>query len=85
MIKSIVDIAPLISDEMKAGEMIERLRWPDGVTCPHCDHDKVYVTKGSNPDGPGGPPASKAGPSTEFRHGGKCVPPGASTPTAPLE
>ena len=49
MVQNIVDIAPLIADERKAGEMIERLRWPNGVKCPHCDHEKVYETKGPNP------------------------------------
>lgn len=51
MLESITDIAPLLCDESKAGEMIERLRWPGGPVCPHCDSaDKIYETKGPNPD-----------------------------------
>ena len=26
----------------KCREVLEGLRWPDGVMCPRCDHDKVY-------------------------------------------
>lgn len=49
MIRNITDIAPLLTDELKAGLLIERLRWPNGVICPYCDHEKVYETKGPNP------------------------------------
>lgn len=27
---------PIFNDETKAREYLEALRWPDGVTCPHC-------------------------------------------------
>ena len=50
MINSIVDIAPLIADELKAGDLIRDLRWPNGVRCAHCDHDTVYECKGLNPE-----------------------------------
>jgi len=30
-----------IIDDAKCYEMIRRLRWPDGVRCPHCDSDTV--------------------------------------------
>lgn len=50
MINSVVDIAPLLTDELKAGDLIRDLRWPEGVRCAHCDHDKVYELKGPNPN-----------------------------------
>jgi transposase-like protein len=30
-----------ITDDAKCYEMVRRLRWPDGVRCPHCDSDQV--------------------------------------------
>ncbi|PAQ00853.1 MAG: IS1595 family transposase [Mesorhizobium sp.] len=45
-IKSIKDLAPLLTDELKAGDFIRDLRWPSGVTCAHCDHGTVYELKG---------------------------------------
>jgi transposase-like protein len=30
------------SDESKCRAYLEALRWPNGVTCPHCKADKVY-------------------------------------------
>jgi transposase-like protein len=48
MLRNITDIAPLLADERKAGEFIEKLRWSNGVTCPLCDHDKVYECSGEN-------------------------------------
>lgn len=50
MLNGITDIAPLLVDERKAGEAIEKLRWPEGVKCAHCDHAKVYALKGPNPE-----------------------------------
>ncbi|MER8484121.1 IS1595 family transposase [Mesorhizobium sp. M1322] len=48
MIKSIVDIAPLLANEMKAGDFIRDIRWPNGVQCAHCNHGVVYELKGPN-------------------------------------
>jgi transposase-like protein len=50
MLNGIKDIAPLLNDEKKAGEVIEKLRWPEGVRCAHCEHETVYELKGPNPD-----------------------------------
>lgn len=29
---------PIFNDEDKARDYLERLRWPEGVVCPHCGH-----------------------------------------------
>ena len=36
------DLAKHFSDEDKARELLERLRWPDGATCPHCGTIGAY-------------------------------------------
>jgi transposase-like protein len=33
---NLVDIAREFSDEDKAREFLEQMRWPDGTVCPHC-------------------------------------------------
>jgi transposase-like protein len=34
---NLVELAAIVADEAKAIELVERLRWPNGVaTCPHC-------------------------------------------------
>src|SRR5579863_2168031 len=33
---NLIDIAQQFSDEDKARAFFEKLRWPDGVFCPHC-------------------------------------------------
>lgn len=30
------ELSAIVADEAKAIELIERLRWPNGATCPHC-------------------------------------------------
>jgi transposase-like protein len=30
-----------ITDDAKCYDMVRRLRWPDGVRCPHCDSSQV--------------------------------------------
>lgn len=38
MLKNIRDVSRYLNDEKAAGDLIEKLRWPDGaVTCPLCD------------------------------------------------
>lgn len=49
MITGIADIAPLLTDELKAGDLIRDLRWPNGVRCAHCDHAEVYELTAPNP------------------------------------
>ena len=34
MLDKITDIAPYLSDEKAAHELLEQIRWPEGVTCP---------------------------------------------------
>ena len=36
---------PLYTDETKAREYLEAIRWPDGATCPHCGGLPERVTK----------------------------------------
>src|SRR5262245_28892607 len=33
---NLVDLAKEFSSEDKARELLEAMRWPDGVVCPHC-------------------------------------------------
>lgn len=37
-----------LRDEDKARELLEALRWKDGVICPHCEADKVYKLQGAS-------------------------------------
>lgn len=46
-----MNLAKLIehySDDDKCREVLEDLRWPDGVRCPRCDHDEVYEVRTRN-------------------------------------
>ena len=33
---NLAELAAVVSDEEKAFEIVERLRWPNGAVCPHC-------------------------------------------------
>jgi transposase-like protein len=35
-------LSKLFSDEDKARDLLETLRWKDGVVCPHCDAERAY-------------------------------------------
>ena len=39
---NIVELAQRFSDNDKARELLESVRWPDGAACPHCGSVKVY-------------------------------------------
>jgi transposase-like protein len=39
---NLVELIQQFSDESKCRAYIEKLRWPKGVTCPHCQADKIY-------------------------------------------
>jgi transposase-like protein len=39
---NLIDLSAYFNDEDKAHEFIERLRWPNGPVCPHCQSEKVY-------------------------------------------
>lgn len=40
---------PVFTDEMKAREHLEAIRWPEGPVCPHCGSlDKVYRLSGKS-------------------------------------
>lgn len=54
----LISIAKHFSDENKARELLERMRWPDGPVCPHCGviggHYKITPKKDSKkPTRPG--------------------------------
>jgi transposase-like protein len=49
---AIEEIAGLLVNERKAQRLFAKLRWPNGVCCPHCGHDKAYRIKSTNPDRP---------------------------------
>jgi transposase-like protein len=36
---NLISLAQEYSDEDKARELLERLRWPNGAICPHCKND----------------------------------------------
>jgi transposase-like protein len=40
---NLVEMMKDFADETKCRAYIEALRWPDGVRCPSCRHDKVYI------------------------------------------
>src|SRR5713101_1092974 len=39
---NLVELIQQFSDESKCRAYIEKLRWPKGVACPHCQTDKIY-------------------------------------------
>ena len=41
----VMELFEYFVDEGKAIEFVERMRWPDGPVCPHCDHRKAYHLK----------------------------------------
>jgi len=34
-------LIPYLQDDQKAADYLRQLRWPDGITCPHCGSDAV--------------------------------------------
>ena len=42
---NLVSLAKDYSDEDKARGLLEKLRWPNGATCPHCQFNEVYKLK----------------------------------------
>src|SRR6185437_7957509 len=39
---NLVSMMEKFGDESKCRNYLEKLRWPNGVICPHCKHEKVY-------------------------------------------
>jgi transposase-like protein len=39
---NLMTLAQRYSEDDTARRLLERLRWPDGVICPHCKHTEVY-------------------------------------------
>jgi transposase-like protein len=40
---NLASLAQEYADEDKARELLESLRWPTGIKCPHCQHDEIYT------------------------------------------
>jgi transposase-like protein len=45
---TLAEIRRQVETEGDAYALLEELRWPNGPTCPHCDHTKVYFLKPAN-------------------------------------
>lgn len=41
--KSLIEMVQVFSDEKKCVDHFRAVRWPNGVTCPHCGSVKVYT------------------------------------------
>lgn len=39
---NLIELAQRFSDEDKARELLESIRWPNGAVCPPCESTKVY-------------------------------------------
>ena len=48
---NLATLAPYFADEDKARELLEKIRWKDGVLCPHCEHDKAYKVNAKSTKG----------------------------------
>ena len=40
---NLIEMAALFNDEDRARDLMERLRWPDGIACPRCGCMEVYT------------------------------------------
>lgn len=38
---NLIELTEQIDSEEKARDFLEKMRWPDGVTCPRCDHEHI--------------------------------------------
>lgn len=43
-INSIPELLDYFKDEQTCIDYFEKIRWPDGIRCPHCGYNKVYKT-----------------------------------------
>lgn len=43
--RNIVEFEKQFSSEQECREYLFRLRWPEGLKCPKCQHNKVWMTK----------------------------------------
>ena len=41
---SLLKVSEFTEEEARA--YIEKIRWPNGPVCPHCEHDKAYEMNG---------------------------------------
>lgn len=46
---SLVEIMRMFPDDDSAEQWFVKTRWPDGITCPHCDADTITVVKSRKP------------------------------------
>ena len=42
MAVNLITLSKYFQDEEAATHFVEKLRWPNGQTCPHCEAEKVY-------------------------------------------
>lgn len=45
---SLFQLLEYFSTEQICLDYLSEQRWQDGVICPHCDHDKIYLLQGAN-------------------------------------
>jgi transposase-like protein len=44
---NLAELAAIVSDEAKAFALVERIMWPNGPVCPHCDaSERIYALQG---------------------------------------
>ena len=43
--KNLIEVTTFFADQAKATEYLISMRWPNGIKCAHCEHDKVYELK----------------------------------------
>lgn len=48
MFKNLIEATQYFSDVERCNEYLVKMRWDGNITCPHCQHDKVYELKGAN-------------------------------------
>lgn len=42
--KSVIEVMDYFRNKKTCIKYLEQLRWKGGVICPHCGHDKIYIT-----------------------------------------
>ena len=43
--ESYLELSDFFSEKSNCVSYFTQTRWPDGITCPHCNHPKVYILK----------------------------------------
>jgi transposase-like protein len=45
---NLIEVTTTFADQQKATDYLIKMRWNGNVTCPSCNHDRVYELKGEN-------------------------------------